>query len=117
MNGHARVQAGRSHLVRAERAACASDMKVKSNSWQHGALVLASGGVTGAAGAAAAWGALFTAQTRCSRRREAGSIFFVSNFFKEQFGVSLRSGKAAVEWRRSNALPRACPAARPSSAS
>ena len=32
-------------------------------------------GVTGAAGAAAAWGALFTAQTRCSRRRETGSIF------------------------------------------
>ena len=45
MNGHARVQAGRSHLVRAERAACASDMKVKSNSWQHGALVLARGTV------------------------------------------------------------------------
>ena len=46
-------------------------------------------GVTGAAGAAAAWGALFTAQTRCSRKREAWSIFFVSNFLKDQFGVSL----------------------------
>ena len=48
MNGHARVQAGRSHLARAERAACASDMKVKSNSWQHGALVLARGTVDAA---------------------------------------------------------------------
>ena len=52
-----------------------------------------SSGVTGAAEAAAAWGAPFTAQTRCSRRREAGSIFFVSNFFKEQFGVSLKLDK------------------------
>ena len=54
-----------------------------------GTAATGSGGVTGAAGAAAACGALFTARARCSRRREAWSIFFVSNFFKEQFGVSL----------------------------
>ena len=54
-----------------------------------GTAAAGSSGVTGAAEAAAAWGAPFTAQTRCSRRREAWSIFFVSNFFKEQFGVSL----------------------------
>ena len=44
-------------------------------------------GVTGAAGAAAAWGALFTAQTRCSRRRETGSIFVFSNsFYNDSLG-------------------------------
>ena len=32
------------------------------------------------------------ARARCSRRREAWSIFFVSYFFKEQFGVSLKTG-------------------------
>ena len=34
---------------------------------RHGGGGLWTGGVTGAAGAAAAWGALFTAQTQCSR--------------------------------------------------
>ena len=57
-----------------------------------GTAATGSGGVTGAAGAAAACGALFTARARCSRRREAWSIFFVSNFFKDQFGVSLKCG-------------------------
>ena len=54
-----------------------------------GTAATGSGGVTGAARADAACGALFTQLGRCSRRREAWSIFFVSNFFKEQFGVSL----------------------------
>ena len=45
---------------------------------RHGGGGLWTGGVTGAAGAAAAWGALFTAQTQCSRRRETGSIFVFS---------------------------------------
>ena len=47
-------------------------------------------GVTGAAGAAATWGALFTAQTRCSRRRETGSIFVFSNSFYIDSGQVLR---------------------------
>ena len=42
-------------------------------------------GVTGAAGAAAAWGALFTAQTRCSRMRETGSIFVFSGGKRSRF--------------------------------
>ena len=54
-----------------------------------GTAAAGSGGVTGAAGAAAACGALFTARARVFAR-EAWSIFFVSNFFKEQFGVSLK---------------------------
>jgi hypothetical protein len=51
-----------------------------------GTAATGSGGVTGAAGTAAACGALFTARARCSRRREAWSIFFVSNFLKNSLG-------------------------------
>ena len=95
VNGHARVQAGRrpgrSPPCRPAPGASSAAWSVCCSMARAGTVAAGAGGVTGAAGAAAAWGALFTAQTRCSRRREAWSIFFVSNFFKEQFGVSLNN--------------------------
>ena len=90
---------GRSPPCRPAPGASSAAWSVCCSMARAGTVAAGAGGVTGAAGAAAAWGALFTAQTRCSRRREAGSIFFVSNFFKEQFGVSLNSPQAQVSVR------------------
>ena len=50
----------------------------------------------------------------CSAKARANSMPSARFFFShKEYGA----GKVAVEWWRSNALPRACPAARPSSAS
>ena len=89
---------GRSPPCRPAPGASSAAWSVCSSMARAGTAAAGSSGVTGAAGAAAAWGAPFTAQTRCSRRREAGSIFFVSNFFKEQFGVSLKHVTTSGKW-------------------
>ena len=80
---------GRPPPCRPAPGASSAAWSVCSSMARAGTAATGSGGVTGAARAAAACGALFIARARCSRRREAWSIFFVSYFFKELFGVSL----------------------------